>query len=149
MAGNKTMTAQVTWDSGMRFIGEADSGHAIVLDGDTSVGGKDTGIRSMELLLVGLIGCTAMDVVYILRRKRQKLTEFKVSAKGTRADEHPQVFKEVHIEYEFSGEGLSEKAVKQAIELSQNKYCSASAMFRETADVTYSYKINGSDGSAG
>jgi putative redox protein len=143
MAGNKIMTAQVTWDSGMRFIGEADSGHAIVLDSDPEVGGRDTGIRSMELLLVGLIGCTAMDVAYILRRKRQPFTSLTVSAKGIRADNHPQVFKEVHIEYRLSGEGLSEKAVRQAIELSQNKYCAASAMFRETANVTYSFSING------
>ncbi len=141
MAGNKIMTAQVTWESGMRFIGEADSGHAIVLDSSTEVGGKDTGIRSMELLLVGLIGCTAMDVAYILQRKRQKLTGLKVRAKGSRADDHPQVFTEVHIEYEISGENISEKAVKQAIELSQNKYCSASAMFKKTAEVTYSYRI--------
>ena len=141
MAEEKTMTAQVVWESGMRFIAEAGSGHAIVLDGSTEVGGYDTGIRSMELLLVGLIGCTAMDVAYTLRRKRQDLQSLVVKASAKRQDKHPQVFTEVHIEYSLKGRGLSEKAVRQAIELSQNKYCSASAMFRKTAELTYSFEI--------
>ncbi len=141
MAEEKTMTAQVVWDSGMRFIAESDSGHAIVLDSSPDVGGYDTGIRSMELLLVGLIGCTAMDVAFILRRKRQNLESMVVKASATRGDRHPKVFTEVHIEYKLEGHGLSEKAVQQAIELSQNKYCAASAMFRKTAELTYSFEI--------
>ncbi len=141
MAEEKTMTAQVVWDSGMRFIAESDSGHAIVLDSSPDVGGYDTGIRSMELLLVGLIGCTAMDVAFILHRKRQKLESMVVKASATRGDRHPKVFTEVHIEYKLEGHDLSEKAVQQAIELSQNKYCAASAMFRKTAEVTYSFEI--------
>ncbi len=145
MAEEKTMTAQVVWESGMRFVAEAGSGHAIVLDSSEEVGGYDTGIRSMELLLVGLIGCTAMDVAYILRRKRQELKSLVVRANARRQEKHPQVFTEVHIEYKLKGSGLSEKAVRQAIELSQNKYCAASAMFRKTAELTYSYEIEDSN----
>ncbi len=145
MAEEKTMTAQVVWESGMRFVAEAGSGHAIVLDGDTDVGGYDTGIRSMELLLVGLIGCTAMDVAFILRRKRQNLQSMVVRASATRGNKHPRVFTEVHIEYKLKGRGLSEKAVRQAIELSQNKYCAASAMFRKTAEVSYSFELEDED----
>ncbi len=132
--------ARVRWVEGMQFIAEADSGHAIVLDGSPSVGGRDTGPRSMELLLMGLAGCTAMDVVFILRRKRQKFTGVEVNVTAERAPTHPKVYTKIHIEYLIYGD-VSDKAARQAIELSEEKYCSASAMMKKTAEVTWSYKI--------
>jgi putative redox protein len=134
-------TAQVTWVEGMQFIGEAGSGHAIVLDGRESVGGKNTGLRPMELLLVGLAGCTAMDVVHILKRKRQRVSDVQVKVEAVRAEEHPKVYTQIKLEYVVRGRELSEKAVVDSIELSEGKYCSASAMLGKTAEISYTYQI--------
>lgn len=134
-------TAQVTWVDGMQFVGEAGSGHAIVLDGRESVGGRNTGIRPMELLLVGLAGCTAMDVKHILQRKRQQIIGVQVQVSGERAEEHPKVYVSIKLTYIVRGRSLSEKAVVDAIELSETKYCSASAILDKTADISYDYEI--------
>lgn len=136
-----TSTAQVTWVDGMQFVGEADSGHAIVLDGRESVGGRDTGPRPMELLLVGLAGCTAMDVKFMLQRRRQQVTGVQVKVEAERAYEHPKVYKKIKLEYIVRGRDLSEKAVVDSIELSEQKYCPASAMLGKTADISYTYQI--------
>ena len=136
-----TSTAQVTWVDGMQFVGEAGSGHAIVLDGKESVGGRDTGARPLELLLVGLAGCTAMDVKFILQRRRQKVTGVQVKVKAERAEEHPKVYTQIKLEYIVRGHNLSEKAVVDTIEQSEGKYCSASAMLGKTADISYTYQI--------
>jgi putative redox protein len=133
--------AQVTWVEGMQFVGEAHSGHAIVMDSDERVGGRNTGLRPMELVLVGLAGCTAMDVISILRKKRQEVTGFQVKVKGTRAPEHPRVYTAVDIEYLVRGHNLAEAAVREAIELSQAKYCSVSAMIGKTATIRYTYHL--------
>jgi putative redox protein len=125
----------------MQFVGEAGSGHAIVLDGRESSGGRDTGLSPMELILVGLAGCTAMDVVHILRRKRQQVTDVQVKVEAERADEHPRVYNEIKLEYIVRGHKLSEKAVVDSIELSEKKYCSASAMLAKSAEMSYSYQI--------
>jgi putative redox protein len=134
-------TAQVNWVEGMQFVGEASSGHAIVLDGRAEAGGRDTGLRPMELLLVGLAGCTAMDVLHILRRKRQQVSGLQVKVEGERAEEHPRVYTQIKLEYIVTGRELSDKAVVDAIELSEGKYCSASAMLSKTAEISYSYQI--------
>jgi putative redox protein len=134
-------TAQVNWVEGMQFVGEAGSGHAIVLDGTESAGGRNTGLRPMELLLVGLAGCTAMDVKFILQRKRQPVTGVQVKVEAVRADEHPKIFTNIKLQYIVTGRGLSEKAVKDSIELSENTYCSASAMLGKAAEISYSYQI--------
>ena len=136
-----TSTAQVTWVDGMQFVGEAGSGHAIVLDGKESVGGRDTGARPLELLLVGLAGCTAMDVKFILQRRRQKVTGVQVKVKAERAEEHPKVYTQIKLEYIVRGHNLSEKAVVDTIEQSEGRYCSASAMLGKTADISYTYQI--------
>lgn len=136
-----TSTAQVTWVDGMQFVGEAGSGHAIVLDGKESVGGRDTGARPLELLLVGLAGCTAMDVKFILQRRRQKVTGVQVKVEAERAEDHPKVYTEIKLEYIVRGHNLSEKAVVDTIEQSEGKYCSASAMLGKTADISYTYQI--------
>jgi putative redox protein len=134
-------SAKITWTDGMQFVGEAGSGHAIVLDGRESVGGRNTGLRPMELLLVGLAGCTAMDIVHILRRKRQDVTDLQVNVEAERAGEHPRVFTTIELRYVVSGRDLSPKAVKDSIALSQEKYCSASAMLGAMAEVSYSFEI--------
>lgn len=136
-----TNTAQVTWVTGMQFVGRAGSGHAIVLDTGESAGGEDSGMSPMELLLVGLAGCTAMDVVFILRRKRQPLTGLQVRVEAERADEHPRVYTTIELQYTVTGRGLSEKAVWDAIKLSADKYCSASVMLGQTAAISHSCQI--------
>ncbi len=136
-----SVTAQVTWVEGMQFVGEASSGHAIVLDTKTGSGGRDTGTSPMELVLVGLAGCTAMDVRAILARKRQDMTGLQVKVEAERADQHPRVYTEIRMTYVVRGRGLSEKAVADAIRLSQDKYCSASAMLAKTANISYTYHI--------
>ncbi len=133
-------TARVRLVEGMQFVAEGGTGHAIVLDGDPSVGGRDTGSRPMELVLMGLAGCTAMDVAFILRRKRASFTGLEVNVEAERADTHPKVYTKIHVEYVVYGD-VPEKAVRQAIELSEEKYCSVSAMLRKTAEITWSYRI--------
>ncbi len=132
--------AKVRLVEGMQFVAEGGSGHAIVLDSDPSVGGRDTGSRPMELLLMGLAGCTAMDVAFILRRKRVDLRGLEVHVEAERADKHPKVYTKIHVEYVIYGD-VPDKAARQAIELSEEKYCSASAMLRKTAEITWSYRI--------
>lgn len=134
-------TAQVTWVEDMQFVGEAGSGHAIVLDGAEAAGGRNMGLRPMELLLVGLAGCTAMDVKFILQRKRQSVTGVQVKVEATRADEHPRIFTHIKLEYIVRGRGLSEKAIKDSIELSESTYCSASAMLGKASEISYTYQI--------
>jgi putative redox protein len=136
-----TNTAQVTWVEGMQFVGEAGSGHAIVLDTGEIGGGRNTGSSPMELLLIGLAGCTAVDVKHILQRRRQKVTGVRVKVEAERADDYPRVYTNIKLEYTVRGRDISEKAVVDSIELSKHKYCSASAMFEKTADISYTYQI--------
>ncbi|MDQ7052084.1 MAG: OsmC family protein [candidate division KSB1 bacterium] len=138
-------TAKVTWIEGMQFVAEAGSGHAIVIDGEPASGGRDTGTRPMELVLEGLAGCTAMDVIHILRRKRQDVTGLEVKVEGERADTHPKVYTRIHITYIVRGRQLSEKAVHDAVNLSKDKYCSVSAMLKSTADISYNVIIEDAD----
>jgi len=136
-----TTSAQVTWVEGMQFVGEAGSGHAIVLDGKPENGGRDTGTRPMELVLVALAGCTAMDMRHILMRMRQDVSGLQVKVQAERADEHPKVYTDIQLEYAVRGRNLSEKAVTDAVRLSQDKYCSVSAMLAETALIGYTVQI--------
>jgi putative redox protein len=135
------MKAEVYMVKGISFVGKADSNHWIPMDGPPEFGGTEAGSRPMELLLIGLAGCTGMDVVSILTKKRLPLREFRVDAEATRALEHPKVFTEIKISYYFRGDGLTEEDVVRAIELSQEKYCSASAMFSRSAKISYDFKI--------
>ncbi|RMD95893.1 MAG: OsmC family peroxiredoxin [Calditrichaeota bacterium] len=134
-------TARVKWVDGMQFVAEADSGHAIILDSAQAEGGNDTGTRPMELILEGLAGCTAMDVVFILRRKRQQVTGLSVEVEAERAETHPKVYTRIKLKYLIKGVNLSEKAVKDAVELSQAKYCSVSAMLSKTASLEYQIQV--------
>jgi len=128
-------------DEGMRFEGTASSGHTLTLDASADHGGQDAGFRPMELLLVGLAGCTAMDVVSILRKKRQNVTDFEVRVKGRRAEEHPRVYTDISVEYVVHGQDVDPRAVERSIELSETRYCSAMAMLRAVAQITTSYRI--------
>jgi putative redox protein len=125
------------------MVGEAD-GPAIVVD--HTLPGEDreeSGPRPMQLLLIGLCGCTGMDVISILQKKRQAFTGLQVKATAERAEEHPRVYTQIHLEFVVTGEGVDPGAVERSIELSHTKYCSASAMLGETAEITTSFRIEG------
>ena len=135
------MKARVKWLDNMSFVGESGSGHSIVMDGPPEAGGRDLGVRPMEMLLLGLGGCSSFDVVSILKKTRQNVTSCEVDIKAERADNEPKVFIKVHLHFKVSGDDLSEKKVEKAISLSANKYCSAAIMFEKTAAVTHSFEI--------
>jgi putative redox protein len=135
------MNAKVKYVDGLQFVGESDTGHAVVMDADPEVGGANTGARPTELVLLGLGGCTGMDVAAILTKKRQPLEGLEVNIKGQRAEAHPKKFTDIELEFVVKGKDLSEEAVKRAIELSMDKYCSVKATLEGSAKVTYSYRI--------
>jgi putative redox protein len=136
-----SMLAQVTWVEDKRFVGRASSGHAIVVDGSA----EKLGSSPMELLLIGMAGCTAYDVMSILEKKRQTVTGLEVSARAERAEEPPRVYTEIEVEYVLRGREIKPKAVEDAIRLSEEKYCSASIMLGKTAQITTSYRIEEED----
>ena len=125
------------WQEEMGFIGKNQAGGSIQI----GTLGKQPGVSPMELLLLGVAGCTGMDIIHILGKKRIKLDQFEVRARGKRADDHPRIYTEIEIEYLLWAEDLSIKAVEQAIELSEEKYCSASAMMSKSAEIRSSYRI--------
>ncbi|MBI3761762.1 MAG: OsmC family protein [Chloroflexi bacterium] len=130
-------TVSVTWDGELSFDGVSGSGHTLRMDGRGNV----TGFSPMELMILGLAGCTGMDVIDILRKKRQDVTAFAVNVRGTQANEHPFVYTDIEVEYVVRGHGVDPKAVERAIELSQTKYCPTSAMLCRTATLRSSYRI--------
>ena len=127
--------------NGITFAGKSDSNHWVVIDGPESFGGSDAGSRPKELLLLALGGCTASDVVSILKKKRVALENFDVRLQANVREEHPQVFTDIHVEYVFYGEDIIPSDVERAIELSTTKYCSVSAMLRNNVNITHSYRI--------
>ncbi|RJQ15027.1 MAG: osmotically inducible protein OsmC [Nitrospiraceae bacterium] len=133
--------AKVVFVEGMQFIGTADSGHAVVMDGPSSVGGNNTGSKPSELLLMAFGGCSGMDVISILRKKKLAVTRFEMNVKGEMAKEHPHMYTSMHIEYVVTGKDIPEDAVKRAIDLSLEKYCSVGATLGKAAKITHSYKI--------
>lgn len=126
---------------GLTFVGKANSKHWVTMDVAESVGGSDAGIRPKELLLLSIGGCTGSDVASILKKKRVKLDGFEMNVSAENTDEHPKVYKDMHIEYVFYGQDIKEKDVKRAIELSQTKYCGVSAMLGKAMEITHSFKI--------
>ncbi|MEN3037577.1 MAG: OsmC family protein [Candidatus Kryptonium sp.] len=133
---------EVKFVDGMTFIGKGESNHWVVMDSAETVGGTNAGTRPMELVLVALGGCSGMDVVSILKKKRVKFDKFEMRISGERAEEHPKVYTKIDIEYIIYGKGINPKDVEQAIELSQTKYCSVSAILKKSgAQVNYTYKI--------
>lgn len=133
--------AKITYTNGMQFVGEAGSGHAIVLDTDSEFGGANTGLRPMELLLIGVGGCSGMDIVSVLKKKKQNLTGLEINVDGKKAEGYPQKFTDISIEFIVKGRDLSEEAVKKAVNLSMEKYCSVKATLEGSATITFSYNI--------
>ena len=129
------MDAKVIWKNKMSFEGSADSGFSVPLGTTPEVGGDNNGFRPMELIAIGIAGCTAMDVISILKKKHQEVTSFDVLVHGERATEHPKVFTHLTIEYVIGGNNLSKEAVERAVELSETKYCPAQAMFKKVAPI--------------
>lgn len=135
------MKATVKWIDGVSFVGEAESGHAVVLDGPPDAGGRNIGMRPMEMVLVGMGGCTAFDVVSILQKARQPVSDCRVELSAERADEIPKVFTRIHVHFVVSGQGLKAAQVERAVKLSAEKYCSASIMLGKTASITHDFEI--------
>jgi putative redox protein len=135
------MKARAKWVEGMAFMGEAGSGHAVVMDGAPEYGGRNIGIRPMEMLLIGLAGCTGFDVVQILKKGRENVTGCEVEVEAQRATEDPKVFTKIHISYRIRGRGLSPAKAERAVALSKEKYCSASIMLGATAEMSASLEV--------
>jgi putative redox protein len=125
----------------MTFVGESGSGHAVVMDGAPEHGGRDIGFRPMEMLLLGVGGCTAFDVVSILKKSRQAITDCEVEIDSDRAEEIPKVFTRIHIHFIITGNSLDPVKVEKAVNLSADKYCSASKMLEKTAEMTHDFEI--------
>ncbi len=135
------MNTRVKWLDHMSFVGESGSGHSVVMDGPPEYGGRDLGIRPMEMLLLGLGGCASFDVVSMLKKSKQDLVDCEVEITAKRADSEPKVFTNIHMHFIVSGNDISEKKVIRAIELSAEKYCSASIMLGKTAKITHDYEL--------
>ena len=135
------MKARIKWVENACFVGEAGSGHAIVMDGAPEGGGRNLGPRPMETLLIGTGGCTAYDVVHILRKGRAAVTDCVLEIDSERAPEDPKVFTRIHFHFIVSGKGLRPQQVERAIDLSAEKYCSASIMLGKTAAITHDFEI--------
>jgi len=135
------MKVKIKQVEGITFIGKADSNHWITIDGPKDFSGSEVATQPMELLLIPLGTCTASDVASILKKKCVDLDKFEMNVTAEKTEEHPKVFTKINIEYEFTGENLKNKDVERAIELSQNKYCSVSAMLSKNVDIKHTYKI--------
>lgn len=135
------MNTRIKWVENATFVGETDSGHAVVMDGPPDHGGRNLGPRPMEMLLLGLGGCTTFDIIMILKKSRQAVTDCVVEISSERADEEPKVFTKIHIHFIVTGKDLKEKQVERAVSLSAEKYCSASIMLGKMAEITHDFEI--------
>jgi len=135
------MKCRIKWLDHMSFVGESDSGHSVVMDGAPNAGGRNLGVRPMEMLLLGLGGCTAFDVVSILHKSRQQMVDCAVEIEAERAGEIPKVFTKIHLHFIISGKELDQKKVAKAVTLSADKYCSASRMLEKTAAITHDFEV--------
>ena len=135
------MHARIKWLDHMSFVGEASSGHSVVMDGSPEHGGRNLGPRPMEMILLGLGGCTSFDIVSILQKSRVDVEDCIVEIEAQRADEIPAVFTKIHVHYIVKGTGLQDKHVKRAVELTSEKYCSVSMMLKNAVELSYDYEI--------
>ena len=135
------MHARVKWLDHMSFVGESGSGHSVVMDGAPEVGGRNLGIRPMEMLLLGLGGCSSFDVVLILQKSKQAVTDCEVLIEAERAEKDPKVFTKIHLHFIVKGHNLAPDKVERAINLSAEKYCSASIMLGKTAEISHDFEI--------
>ena len=135
------MVVKVTWNNKLSFSGVGESDFTLPLDAEASVGGENTGFRPMELIAIGLAGCTGMDTISILKKKRQDVTSFEVRVKAERADEFPKIFTHIILEYIVAGHNIDPAAVERSIELSATKYCPAQAMLSKACKIEHKYTI--------
>ena len=135
------MKCRVKWLDHMSFVGESDSGHSVVMDGAPESGGRNLGVRPMEMLILGMGGCTSFDVISILRKSRQQVQDCVVELEAERAAEVPMVFTKIHAHFVVSGKDLDEKKVAKAVDLSAEKYCSASIMLGKMAAITHDFEV--------
>ncbi|HMG49906.1 MAG TPA: OsmC family protein [Inquilinus sp.] len=135
------MKARITWVEGRTFVGESGSGHAVVMDGAPESGGRNLGIRPMEMLLIGLGGCSAFDVVMILEKGREPVTDCRVEVDADRAETDPKIFTRIRMRYVVTGRGLDRAKVERAVQLSKEKYCSASIMLAAMAEITAEIEV--------
>ncbi|GBD93528.1 hypothetical protein BMS3Abin05_01111 [bacterium BMS3Abin05] len=135
------MKAYLKQIKGISFAAKGDSNHWVVLDGSEQFGGSNAGTRPMEMILLSLAGCTGADVVSILQKRRVDLQDFEIDIDAERADSHPKVYTKIHLHYKFHGKNLKPSDIEMAVDLSQKKYCSVTAMLEKTAEITYDYEI--------
>ena len=135
------MNISVNWVDGLLMVGKSDSGHTITMDGPPESGGENLGVRPMEMLLLGVAGCTMIDVVTTLKKMRQDLSHLETKINAERATDHPKVFTDIHIQFVVKGKDLDPKKIDKAITLSAEKYCSASIMLEETATITHDFEV--------
>ena len=135
------MNLSVNWVDGMLMVGKSHSGHSITMDGPIEIGGENLGVRPMEMLLLGVAGCTMIDVVTTLQKMRQDLSHCETKISAERANDHPKVFTDIHIQFIVKGKDLDSKKVDKAITLSAEKYCSASIMLGKTAKITHDFEV--------
>ncbi len=135
------MKAKIAWQEGVSFLGQVGSGHSVLMDGAPEAGGKNQGPRPMEMILLGLGGCTSFDVVHILRKGRQEITGCQVEVDAQRATEDPKVFTHIHLHFIITGRNLDLRQVERSISLSAEKYCSASMMLKATVNITHDYEV--------
>jgi len=136
------MKSKVVWKGGMSFTGAAEDGFLIPLDTNKAIGGREMGFRPLQLFAIGLVGCTGMDVISILQKKRQEVTEFEVSAQIEVAKNHPKVFTKIILTYSVTGKNIDRDAVERAVELSETRYCPAQAMLAKVADISHEIVIH-------
>ena len=135
------MKARIKWVENVCFMGESETGHAVVLDGAPEAGGRNLGMRPMEMLLIGMGACTSFDVVTILKKARQPVTDCVAEIDAARAEEVPKVFTKIHVHFVVTGKGLNPSQVERAVKLSAEKYCSASIMLSKSVEITHDYEI--------
>ena len=135
------MKCRIKWLDHMSFVGESGSGHSVVMDSAPDAGGRNLGVRPMEMLLLGLGGCTAFDVVSILHKSRQQLVDCEVELEAERAEEIPKVFTKIHLHFIVRGKDMDASKVAKAVALSADKYCSASRMLEKTATITHDFEV--------
>lgn len=139
------MKVRIKWVENVSFVGESETGHAVILDGAPENGGRNIGMRPMEMLLIGMGACTAFDVVTILKKSRQPIVDCVAEIEAERANDIPKVFTKIHVHFVVTGDNLNETQVERAVKLSAEKYCSASIMLSKSVAITHGYEIKSSE----
>jgi putative redox protein len=136
------MKTRIKYIENVCLMAESESGHSLIIDGSPEIGGRNLGVRPMEMILMGLGGCTTMDILTILRKKRQNITDCVIEIDSQRRDTIPKIFSKIHLHFIITGDNLNEKHVQQAVQLAAEKYCSVSEMLKHSVEISYDYEIN-------